>query len=55
MSKYIKLRYDGRWGWIQGQDNRQWTIMSHYVAPDGKDYYKSSKLLQGLKEIEIIP
>lgn len=49
----VVLRYDGRWEGMIG-DNRQWTILSHYIAPDGEDYCKSSRTLKGLIELGIV-
>lgn len=37
----LLLRYDGRWDWVEGE-NRQWTIVSHFVDANGHDRYKGS-------------
>jgi hypothetical protein len=47
------LKYDGRWTWITGE-NRQWTILNHWIDRDGADRFRGSFSLQGLKELGII-
>lgn len=46
------LRYDGKYDWIP--NGRQWTIMSHFIGPDGADYYRSSRMIDGLRELGIV-
>lgn len=51
----VKLRYDGRYTFITDVDNRQWTILSHFIGPDGADYFKSSRMYDGLIELGVLP
>lgn len=48
-----KLRYDGKYADVAGQP-RQWTILSHFIGPDGGDYFRSSRMLEGLQQLGII-
>ncbi len=48
------LKYDGRHTWMPGE-NRQWTLMNHFLDKNGKDRFKGSFGLNGLKQIGIIP
>lgn len=50
----VKLKFDGRYTFITDEDNRQWTILSHFIGPDGADYFKSSRMLRGLEDLGII-
>lgn len=33
----IRLRYDGKWDFIEDSDPRQWTITSHFIDRNGED------------------
>jgi hypothetical protein len=50
--KTPKLRYDGKFNWLP--EGRQWTILEHFIDANGADRYKSSFLLQGLKDLGIV-
>lgn len=49
-----RLRFDGRYDFINGE-NRQWTIVSHFIDANGADRFKGSFTLDGLREIGFIP
>jgi hypothetical protein len=51
---HVILRYDGRWTWYPESENRQWTIMSHFLDPQGRDRFRSSFNLRDLREIGLI-
>lgn len=40
-SMSVKLRYDGIYDWCEG-DNIAFTVMSHFIGADGRDYYQTS-------------
>ena len=48
-----KLKYDGRWTWIEGE-NRQWTIVSDWIDASGENRKWGSFSLEGLMELKII-
>jgi len=54
MTKTLKLRYDGKWDFIEDADPRQWTILSHFIDANGQDRiggsFGLSQLLSLLKE-----
>ncbi len=49
----IILRYDGRWEFLEG-DNRQWTLLSHFIDANGYDRFKGSFSLTGLVLLGIV-
>lgn len=51
--KRATLRYDGKYEWYPGE-NRQWTIISHFIDSDGQDRFRGSFSLRGLKELGIV-
>jgi hypothetical protein len=52
--KTAKLRYEGRFDFINSEDNRLWTILDHWIGPDGADYYRSSRMRKGLIQLGIV-
>jgi hypothetical protein len=50
----LKLKYDGRWDWYETQENRQWTVLSHYKDATGRDCFKGSFSLEDLQRIGIV-
>lgn len=50
----VKLRYDGKYEFVKGIDPRQWTVVSHFIDRDGADRYRSSFMLEGLREAGIL-
>lgn len=38
----VKLRYDGKYDWMVGEDARSWTVLNHYIAADGRDLFKTT-------------
>ena len=50
----VQLRYDGAYGWIEGDDKHQWTLMTSYIDKNGCDRKKSTFGFSGLKEIGVI-
>jgi hypothetical protein len=52
-NKQTILRFDGRWKDFPG-DNRQWTIMTHFLDASGRDRFRSSFFIGGLIELGII-
>ena len=49
----IHLRYDGKYDFIPGE-NRQWTLLSHFIDKNGDDRFKGSFTYQSLKELGIV-
>lgn len=48
-----RLKYDGKYEWFPGE-NRQWTILSHFIDRNGADRFRGSFTLQGLRDIGFI-
>jgi hypothetical protein len=48
------VRYDGRYDWIPAPDDRQYTVLNHWIDADGADRFKGSFSLCALTEIGLI-
>lgn len=49
----IRLHYDGRWTDFPGE-NRQWTLLSHFLDQNGADRYRGSFGLDSLIQFGIV-
>lgn len=52
--RVVKLAYVGPL--VQGQKDspKAWTILTHFIGADGADYFRSTRTLEGLRELGII-